>query len=45
MIYMRLENKMNSDLFIGNASVLKETQNVIITVENDSNESLFAIAI
>jgi len=23
---MRLENKMNSDLFIGNASVLKETQ-------------------
>ena len=45
MIYMRLENKMNSDLFIGNANVLKETQNVIITVENDSNKLLFDIAI
>lgn len=26
MIYMRLENKMNSDLLIGDASVSKETQ-------------------
>ena len=45
MIYMRLENKINSDLFIGNASVPKETQNVIIIVENDSNKLLFDIAI
>ena len=45
MIYMRLENKMNSDLFIGNASVSKETQNVIVIVENDSNKLLFDIAI
>ncbi|EEK11962.1 hypothetical protein STAHO0001_0538 [Staphylococcus hominis SK119] len=42
---MRLENKMNSDLFIGDASVSKKLKNVIITVENDSNELLFDIAI
>ena len=37
MIYMRLENKMNSDLFIGMRAFPKKLKNVIITVENDSN--------